>query len=171
VFRFICIFERAPQWCVLPAVLYLSSLGQSITFPVAVRRVDLVIIVTGSLALRQLASAGTTQYSNKLANWLIVYRTVSLSLCVILTSFITGRLITVYRRSPGLRHARSPLKDVALILAQSAMLETVVTLIYVITVGLGSPLQNVFLPILGQVQVTYVRHQRALSRMTYCIRR
>jgi hypothetical protein len=38
-------------------------------------------------------------------------------------------------------------------LAQSAMLETVFTLVYVITVGLGSPLQNFFLPILGQVQV------------------
>jgi hypothetical protein len=38
-------------------------------------------------------------------------------------------------------------------LAQSAMLETVFMLVYVITVGLGSPLQNFFLPILGQVQV------------------
>ena len=38
-------------------------------------------------------------------------------------------------------------------LAQSAMLETVFTLVYVITVGFGSPLQNAFLPILGQVQV------------------
>jgi len=135
VFRFFCIFERAPRWCVLPAILYLSSL------------------VTGSLALSRLASPGTTQYTNKLANWLIIYRTVSLSLCVILTSLIASRLITVYRRSPGLRHTRSPLKDVAFMLAQSAMLETVFTLVYVITVGLGSPLQNFFLPILGQVQV------------------
>jgi hypothetical protein len=38
-------------------------------------------------------------------------------------------------------------------LAQSAMLETVFTLVYVITVGFGSPLQNAFLPILGQIQV------------------
>jgi hypothetical protein len=109
--------------------------------------------VTGSLALSRLASPGTTQYTNKLANWLIIYRTFSLSLCVILTSLIAGRLITVYRRSPGLRHTRSPLKDVAFMLAQSAMLETVFTLVYVITVGFGSPLQNAFLPILGQIQV------------------
>lgn len=38
-------------------------------------------------------------------------------------------------------------------LVKSTMLETVSTLVYVIAVGLGSPLQNVFLPILGQVQV------------------
>lgn len=132
MFRFFCVFERAPRWCILPAILYLSSL------------------VTGSLALSRLASPGITQYTNKLANWLIIYRTVSLSLCVILTSLIASRLITVYRKSPGLQ---SPLKEVAFMLAQSAMLETVFTLVYVITVGLGSPLQNFFLPILGQVQV------------------
>lgn len=109
--------------------------------------------MTGSIALHELASPGTTQGTNELANWLIIYRTVSLSLCIILTSLIAGRLITIYRRSPRLRYSSSPLKDVALMLVKSAMLETVSTLIYVITVGFGSPLQNVFLPILGQVQV------------------
>ena len=65
---------------------------------------------------------------------------------------------------------RSPLKDVALILAQSAMLETVFTLVYVITVGLGSPMQNAFLPILGQVQVKMHLPSGHLH-MTYGIRR
>jgi hypothetical protein len=115
--------------------------------------------VTGSLALHELASPGTTQGTNKLTNWLIVYRTVSLSLCVILTSLIASRLITIYRRSPGLCHTRSPLKDVALMLAESAILEIVFTSVYVITVGLGSPLQNIFLPILGQIQVKHIRHE------------
>ncbi|KAH9059616.1 hypothetical protein EDB87DRAFT_771185 [Lactarius vividus] len=36
---------------------------------------------------------GTTQNTNKLANWLVVYRTVSLSLGVIVTLSITARLI------------------------------------------------------------------------------
>jgi hypothetical protein len=109
--------------------------------------------VTGSLALRELASPEITHDTNKIANWLIIYRTISLSLCVILTSLIAGRLITIYRRSPRLRYSKSPLKVVTLMLVKSAMLETVSTLVYVIAVGLGSPLQNVFLPILGQVQV------------------
>jgi hypothetical protein len=39
-------------------------------------------------------------------------------------------------------------------LVESAALETVSTLIYIITVGIGNPLQNVFLPILGQVQAS-----------------
>lgn len=121
--------------------------------PSAVRRVDFGIIVTGSLALRELASPGTTQDSNKLTNWLIIYRTVSLSLCIILTSLIAGRLITFYLRSPKSRHSTSPYKDAASMLVKSAMLETVSILVYVISVALRSPLQNVFLPILGQVQV------------------
>ena len=109
--------------------------------------------MTGSLALRELASPGTTQDADKLVNWLIIYRTISLSLCIILTSLIAGHLLTVYRRSPRLPYSKSPLKDVALMLIKSAMLEIVSTLVYVITVGLDSPLQNIFLPILGQVQV------------------
>ena len=56
-------------------------------------------------------------------------------------------------------------------LAQSAMLETVFTLVYVITVGLGSPLQNLFLPILGQVQVKIHLPSEHLFCMTYGIRR
>jgi hypothetical protein len=56
-------------------------------------------------------------------------------------------------------------------LAQSAMLETVFTLVYVITVGLGSPLQNFFLPILGQVQVKLHLPSGIVFGMTYGIRR
>ena len=39
-------------------------------------------------------------------------------------------------------------------LIESASLDTVSTLVYIITVGIDSPLQNVFLPVLGQVQVS-----------------
>jgi hypothetical protein len=55
-------------------------------------------------------------------------------------------------------------------LAQSAMLETVFTLVYVITVGLGSPMQNAFLPILGQVQVK-IHLPSGDLHMTYGTRR
>lgn len=111
--------------------------------------------MTGSLALRELAIPGTKQDNNVLVNWLIIYRTVSLSLCVVLTSFIIGRLIIVDRRGGStLSRPKSPLKNVARMLVESASLETMSTLVYVIAVGLGSPLQNVFLPILGQVQVS-----------------
>jgi hypothetical protein len=111
--------------------------------------------VTGSLALRQLATPGITQKTNKLANWLIIYRTVSLSLGVILTTLITGRLIFLHRGLGSLfRSPRSRLLGIATMLVESAALETVSTLVYIISVGLGSPLQNVFLPVLGQVQVS-----------------
>ncbi|KAI0305270.1 hypothetical protein B0F90DRAFT_1702976 [Multifurca ochricompacta] len=136
VFRFYYIFNRTLRWLALPAFLYLSSL------------------VTGSLALRQLATPGTTQNTNKLANWLVVYRTVSLSLSIILTSLIAGRLIFVHRGSGSVfRSPRSPFLGIAAMVVESASLETVSTLVYIIVVGISSPLQNVFLPLLGQVQV------------------
>ncbi|KAH9974798.1 hypothetical protein BGW80DRAFT_1302776 [Lactifluus volemus] len=134
--RFYLVFAQSRRWIVLPALLYTSSL------------------VAGSLALKQLSTPGITQKAQVLANWLVVYRTISLSLGVILTSFITARLIFVHRM-PGssYRSPRSPFLGIAAMLVESAALETVSTLIYIITVGIASPLQNVFLPVLGQVQV------------------
>ncbi|KAN0129705.1 hypothetical protein V8E53_012525 [Lactarius tabidus] len=136
VFRFYCIFERSLRWIWLPVLLYVSSL------------------VTGSLALNQLTTPGTTQKTNKLANWLVVYRTVSLSLGVIVTSSIIARLLYIHRRMGSVfRSPRSPYLGVVAMLVESASLDTVSTLVYIVTVGINSPLQNVFLPILGQVQV------------------
>jgi hypothetical protein len=111
--------------------------------------------VTGSFALSELATPGALQNDNNLANWLIIYRTVSLSLCVILTSFIIGRIIILDRKGRSVhRRPKVPVKNVARMLVESAFLETMSTLVYVVSVGLGSPLQNLFLPILGQVQVS-----------------
>jgi hypothetical protein len=109
--------------------------------------------VTGSLALRELAIPGARQDTDKVAHWLIIYRTVSLVLCIALTSSIVGRLIFHHKAGCGLRKPASRLGNLVRMLVESASLETAATLVYVITVGLGSPLQNVFLPILGQVQV------------------
>jgi hypothetical protein len=113
------------------------------------------IIVTGSLALHQLTTPGTTQNTNKLANWLVVYRTVSLSLGVIVTSSIITRLLYFHRRTGStFRSPRSPFLGIVAMLVESASLDTVSTLVYIIAVGINSPLQNVFLPFLGQVQVS-----------------
>ncbi|KAF8260766.1 hypothetical protein EI94DRAFT_875605 [Lactarius quietus] len=132
VFRFYYIFGRNLWWIWPPAFLYASSL------------------VTGSLALHQLATPGMTQLTSKLANWLVVYRTVSLSLDVIVTSSIIARLLYFHRKSCN---PRSPLLGIVAMFVESASLTTVSTLLYIIAVGINSPLQNVFLPVLGQVQV------------------
>jgi hypothetical protein len=110
--------------------------------------------VTGSLALRQLTIPGTTQKTNKLTNWLVIYRTISLSLGVLVTSSIIARLLYFHRTTGSvLRSPRSPILGIVAMLVESASLDTVSTLVYIITVGINSPLQNVFLPVLGQVQV------------------
>jgi hypothetical protein len=152
--RFYLVFAQSRRWIVLPALLYASSLGSSVTSLVP-SRVAHDIIVAGSLALSQLSIPGITQKAQKLANWLVIYRTISLSLGIILTSLITGRLIFLHRLPGSLcRSPRSPFLGIAAMLVESAALETVSTLIYIITVGIASPLQNVFLPVLGQVQVS-----------------
>ena len=120
--------------------------------------------VTGSLALNQLSTPGTTQQTNKLANWLVVYRTFSLSLGVIVTSSIIVRLLYIHRRTGTVfRSPRSPYLGVVAMLVESASLDTVFTLVYIVTVGINSPLQNVFLPILGQVQVSTIWDQSILN--------
>lgn len=138
-----------------PALLYVSSLGRFTASIVHSGKLKFGVIVTGSLALRQLATPGTTQKTNKLANWLVVYRTVSLSLGVIVTSSIIARLLYFHRKmGSGFRSPRSPFLGIVAMLVESASLDTVFTLVYIITVGINSPLQNVFLPVLGQVQVS-----------------
>jgi hypothetical protein len=151
---FYLVFAQSRRWIVLPALLYTSSLG-SFSTSLVLSKVAHDLTVAGSLALKQLSTPGITQKAQVLANWLVVYRTISLSLGVILTSFITARLIFVHRM-PGssYRSPRSPFLGIAAMLVESAALETVSTLIYIITVGIASPLQNVFLPVLGQVQVS-----------------
>lgn len=155
MFRFYCIFGRSLWWIWPPSFLYVSSLGRFTTFILHSGALNFCVKVTGSLALNQLSTPGTTQQTNKLTNWLVVYRTVSLSLGVIVTSSIIARLLYVHRRmGTAFRSPRSPYLGVVAMLVESASLDTVSTLVYIVTVGINSPLQNVFLPILGQVQVS-----------------
>lgn len=155
MFRYYCIFDRSLRWIWPPALLYVSSLGWFTIFIVHSGELKLGVIVTGSLALRQLTTPGTTQKTNQLANWLVVYRTVSLSLGVIVTSSIIARLLYFHRKTgPVFRSPKSPFLGIVAMLIESASLDTVSTLVYIITVGINSPLQNVFLPVLGQVQVS-----------------
>ncbi|KAI0264602.1 hypothetical protein BC834DRAFT_244098 [Gloeopeniophorella convolvens] len=136
IFRFYWIFFQRARWIVPPVLLYTASL------------------VTGSLALHQLATPGNTLKTDSLAQWFIVYRTISLSSSLILTSLIAGRLLHYHRRGRLLySNPKSPLFSVAAILIESASLETVASLVYIITVGIRSSLQNVFLPVLGQIQI------------------
>ncbi|THH09621.1 hypothetical protein EW146_g8634 [Bondarzewia mesenterica] len=114
-------------------------------------------VVTGSLSLRQLTLQ--SGFSPQLADFAVAYRTISLALNVILTLLIIGRLLCIRRSlrkifptSSSSSTARSYTSVVAMLI-ESASLETVTALVYIITVGVRSPLQNVFLPILGQVQV------------------
>ncbi|TFY82899.1 hypothetical protein EWM64_g1114 [Hericium alpestre] len=112
----------------------------------------------------QLTVPGTTQSTDKLADWSIAYRTLSLSLSVLLTTAIVGRILHMRRlfSKCGFRADDHYLSAVT-VLVESASLETTTAFIYIICVGVNSPLQTMFLPVLAQVQpeppVAHIRAQ------------
>ena len=120
--------------------------------------------VTGSLSLYNLTRSQNAEH--EIADFAIAYRTISLSLNVILTFLIIARLLYIRREvgkllseTAGGRGLRSYTSVVAM-LVESASLETATALVYICFVGVGSPLQGVFLPVLGQVQVRFSVAQR-----------
>lgn len=85
----------------------------------------------------------------------IAYMALSLSINTILTLLIIIRLLQLRRvlfRTIGSSYSQTYTSLVAL-LVESAALYTIVALMTVITCGVGSPIQYVLLPMLGQLQV------------------
>ncbi|OBZ77603.1 hypothetical protein A0H81_02403 [Grifola frondosa] len=114
----------------------------------------LSLIVVGSIFLPNISSLILNLWTNTSTVPGIAYLTLSLSLNVILTFAIVGRLVYLRRQSrkiggPGCGVVYT--SSVA-ILVESASLYTVVAFICVIACGVNSPLQNALLPMLGQLQ-------------------
>ncbi|KAI0042821.1 hypothetical protein FA95DRAFT_516314 [Auriscalpium vulgare] len=138
LYRFSIIYNTFLLYVVPPLLMFIATLA------------------LGSVSLWQLAIPGRTSSSDALADWSIIYRTASLALSLVLTTLIVGRILFYRRRlrfqSPSSR-SFSTLLGVAAMLIESASLETVAALIYIISVGVDSPLRNTFLPILAQIQI------------------
>ncbi|KAF7312840.1 hypothetical protein MKEN_00967900 [Mycena kentingensis (nom. inval.)] len=73
---------------------------------------------------------------------------------VILTSLIAGRLLFMRRRLRRLMgpDTRTPYVTLSAMLVESATLYSVNGLVFLISYGVNSPVQNLFLPLLGQTQ-------------------
>ena len=92
----------------------------------------------------------------------------SLSINTILTMLIVGRLLFLRRK---MSRAFGPAvsgtyTSVVALLIESASLYTIVALMTVIACGVGSSMQHVLLPMLGQLQVrrSYLLNHHPLSR-------
>lgn len=112
--------------------------------------------VFGILALVEVnlpLSNAWTALSRKFA---LAYFTLSLSLNAVLTLLITARLLMYRHRARvqlGVNHG-TPYTSIAAMLVESSALYSTVSLIFIISYARNSPIQNLVLPILGQVQVS-----------------
>lgn len=99
---------------------------------------------------------GASFWSLIVVKFSIAYWTLSISLNIILTLLISGRLLFFRNRiesSLGAHHAKTYSSLVAM-LVESAALYSVTGLIFIISYARNSPFQNIVLPPLGQIQVT-----------------
>jgi hypothetical protein len=89
----------------------------------------------------------------------IAYWSLSLGLNIIITVAIAGRLFYMrskLRNALGDQPLASPYISVAAMIIESASLYTSTALIFIVLYARGSPVQNYVLPVLGQVQVSFV---------------
>lgn len=98
----------------------------------------------------------TSVYIAKIVNWTIPYLSLSLALNILVTIFIVVRLLLQRRRitrALGNLHGVHYTSIVAMII-ESAALYSVFSLLLLVPFGLKSPISQIFLPCIGQVQVS-----------------
>lgn len=90
-----------------------------------------------------------------IVNLTLSYYVLSLSLNVIVTFLIAGRLLMYryrMRTVMGIQHT-STYANVVAILVESAALYSVFAILFIVPFGLGHPIGNLFLQVVSQVQV------------------
>ncbi|KAI0938691.1 hypothetical protein AcV5_000312 [Taiwanofungus camphoratus] len=116
------------------------------------------------IALIDIARLNVNLWTNAPAGYAIGYLAMSLSLNVILTSLISGRIL--YWRHYSLEpRTKGIYAAVVVLLVESTSMYTVVAIISIITLGTSSPVQIALLPLLGQMQAIppILTTQRVLS--------
>ncbi|KAJ2915394.1 hypothetical protein MD484_g5041, partial [Candolleomyces efflorescens] len=139
LYRFAIIYDRKPLLMLVPGLLYLAIIGLSITV--------LSLMTTPSRGFWDpiTVKIGTAYWS------------VSVTLNVLITVSIAGRLLKMRRRIRkllGPKHS-TPYTSTLAMLIESAALYTTLALVFIITYAGGDTFQNIVLPPLGQVQVSY----------------
>lgn len=111
----------------------------------------------GSLLLARLQSSGSNIWNGvSVSNFFTAFWSIEISSTIFLTSFIVGRLLYMryrIRKVMGTRH-QVPYLSLAAMLAESGMIFSVGGLIFLISYVYDSPIQNIFLNTVGQLQVS-----------------
>ncbi|THU90412.1 hypothetical protein K435DRAFT_912160 [Dendrothele bispora CBS 962.96] len=136
LYRFFVIYDRKRYMLALPLLIWLGGIASGIALIISIVRSDDSFWAETSIKL------GT-------AFWAI-----SLGLNILLTSLIATRLLIAryhVRALMGVRYGNNYISIVSM-LVESAALYSVWALAFLITFAQGSPVQNLLLPALGQVQ-------------------
>lgn len=108
----------------------------------------------GCILLFQLSQPNANLWSTTTVNFGIPYWSISVSLNVLVTSLIVAKLYFIRRRTRAVlstHHSRT-YTSVAAMLVESAALYSATALLFIITYARNSQIQNLVLPVLGQVQ-------------------
>ena len=110
------------------------------------------------MLMAELSRPGETIWSTISVNLAIPYWSISIVLNVMLTLCIAGRLVHMrlqLRRIIG-EEPMTPYVSVSAMLIESASLYSINGIIFIVSYGINSPVQNLALPLLGQTQVSFL---------------
>ncbi|KAJ7055778.1 hypothetical protein C8F01DRAFT_1221110 [Mycena amicta] len=136
LWRFFIIWGSSYWYAAFPALMLLGTIVSS-----------LALIVTTFKLDNSFYAARSIQFGT-------AYWSLSISLNILLTLLISGKILRLRRQikgSLGSQHAQKYFSVVAM-LVESASLYSIVGLIFIITYARSSPVQNLIFPPLGQVQ-------------------
>ncbi|KAJ7257040.1 hypothetical protein C8J57DRAFT_1185909 [Mycena rebaudengoi] len=140
LYRFWMIWSRNYYILAVPAMAFLTSMGK--------------LNILSAILIAELSQPGNTFWTTISVNLAIPYWSISISMTVILTSLIAGRLLFMRYRLQKLmgQNTPSPYVTVTAMLVESAAIYSINGLIFLISYGVNSPVQNLALPLLGQTQ-------------------
>jgi len=137
LYRFWIIFGRNKTLLVLPTVMFIAS------------------VVLSCLLIAMLSQPDLTLWSTISFQLALSYWSISISFNVLVTILICARLLVMRQRlkkSKLGQDTHSPYTTVAAMLIESAVIYSATGLAFLISFGVNSPVQNLWLPLLGQIQ-------------------
>ncbi|KZT33318.1 hypothetical protein SISSUDRAFT_993197 [Sistotremastrum suecicum HHB10207 ss-3] len=136
LYRFLLLWNFNYYMFIIPLLMYLAS------------------VAFGCILLFSISQPGASLWTTTTVPFALIYWSISISLNIILTTLIAGRLLWIrhsIREVLGEEHTRT-LTSVAAMLVESSSLYTVIGIAFLITYRIESSVQNLIIPTLGVVQ-------------------
>jgi len=139
LYRFLGVFGFKQYMAIVPVCVYLLS------------------IIMSCFLLAEITQNGADFFSANTVNFALGYWAGSIATTLLLTTLIVGKLLHIRRQ---LRKALGPSFDqkstyvsISAMLIESASLYSAVAIAFIVLFSRNDPFQNIFLPLLGQVQI------------------